>query len=43
MVFLANGAGATRYSDAKKKKNLDTALMLFKNELKIDHRPKCKT
>lgn len=30
MVFLANGAGATRYSDAKKKKkNLDTALILL--------------
>ena len=43
MVFLANGAGATRYSDAKKKKkNLDTALVPLQ-KLIIDLNVKHKT
>lgn len=40
MVFLANGAGATRYSDAKKKKGSRHSPCTI---TKIDHRPKCKT
>lgn len=36
MVFLANGAGATRYSDAKKKKeSRHSPYTVTKNELKI--------